>query len=51
MLESAYESAAFSQGAWWWIGAPGAAIVTMVLSFSLVGYAIDDVLNPKLRRR
>jgi len=51
MLESAYESAAFSQGAWWWIGAPGAAIVIMVLSFSLVGYAIDDVLNPKLRRR
>ena len=51
MLESAYESAAFSKGAWWWIGAPGAAIVVMVLSFSLVGYAIDDVLNPKLRRR
>ncbi len=51
MLESAYESAAFSSGAWWWIGAPGAAIVIMVLSFSLVGYAIDDVLNPKLRKR
>jgi len=51
MLESAYESAAFSQGAWWWIGFPGAAIVIMVLSFSLVGYAIDDVLNPKLRKR
>jgi len=25
--------------------------VLMVLSFSLVGYALDDVLNPKLRRR
>jgi peptide/nickel transport system permease protein len=51
MLESAYESAAFSNGAWWWIGVPGTAIVVMVLSFSLVGYAIDDVLNPKLRKR
>ena len=51
MLEAAYDSAAFSSGAWWWIGAPGAAIVIMVLSFSLVGYAIDDVLNPKLRKR
>lgn len=51
MLEAAYNSAAFSHGAWWWIGAPGAAIVIMVLSFSLVGYAIDDVLNPKLRKR
>jgi len=51
MLEAAYNSGAFSHGAWWWIGFPGAAIVIMVLSFSLVGYAIDDVLNPKLRKR
>lgn len=51
MLEAAYEQEAFRAGAWWWIGAPGASIVAMVLAFSLVGYAIDDVLNPKLRRR
>ena len=51
MLEGAYEQEAFKAGAWWWIGAPGAAIVAMVLAFSLVGYAVDDVLNPKLRRR
>jgi peptide/nickel transport system permease protein len=51
MLESAYERDAFVGGAWWWIIAPGAAIVIIVLAFSLVGYAIDDVLNPKLRRR
>jgi peptide/nickel transport system permease protein len=51
MLESAYQQEAFKGGAWWWIGAPGAAIVGMVLAFSLVGYAVDDVLNPKLRRR
>jgi peptide/nickel transport system permease protein len=51
MLEAAYDFDAFLKGAWWWIAAPGAAIVLMVLSFSLVGYAIDDVLNPKLRRR
>ncbi len=51
MLESAYEQDAFLLGAWWWIAAPGIAIVAMVLAFSLVGYAIDDVLNPKLRRR
>jgi len=51
MLEGAYANAAFERGAWWWIAAPGAAIVIMVLSFSLVGYAVDDVLNPKLRRR
>jgi len=51
MLEQAYGADAFIKGAWWWIGPPGAAIVLMVLAFSLVGYAIDDVLNPKLRRR
>jgi peptide/nickel transport system permease protein len=51
MLEAAYDFAAFMRGAWWVILAPGAAIVIMVLSFSLVGYALDDVLNPKLRRR
>lgn len=51
MLEGAYNADAFLTGAWWWIAAPGAAIVLMVLAFSLVGYAIDDVLNPKLRRR
>lgn len=51
MLEGAYAQDAFVGGAWWWILAPGAAIVIIVLAFSLVGYAIDDVLNPKLRRR
>jgi peptide/nickel transport system permease protein len=51
MLENAYDGNAFVSGAWWWIAAPGIAIVLIVLSFSLVGYAIDDVLNPKLRRR
>jgi peptide/nickel transport system permease protein len=51
MLEAAYEQEAFKAGAWWWIGAPGVAIVVVILAFSLVGYAIDDVLNPKLRRR
>jgi peptide/nickel transport system permease protein len=51
MLESAYNFNAFISGAWWWILAPGAAIVLMVLAFSLIGYALDDVLNPKLRRR
>lgn len=51
MLEGAYNQSAFGTGKWWWIVAPGAAIVIMVLAFSLVGYAIDDVLNPKLRKR
>lgn len=51
MLEGAYAYGAFYKGAWWYILPPGLCILGMVLSFSLVGYALDDVLNPKLRRR
>jgi peptide/nickel transport system permease protein len=51
MLEAAYEQSAFLRNAWWWIAAPGISIVAIVLAFSLVGYAIDDVMNPKLRKR
>ncbi|MGB2825663.1 MAG: ABC transporter permease, partial [Thermoplasmata archaeon] len=51
MLEAAYSFGAFYGGSWWVILPPGLAILTMVLSFSLVGYALDDVLNPKLRKR
>ena len=35
----------------WWIMPPGLAIVLLVLSFTMVGYALDDILNPKLRNR
>ncbi len=51
MLEGAYNFGAFDTNAWWWIAFPGMAIVLMVLGFSLIGYALDDVLNPKLRKR
>jgi len=30
---------------------PGLAIVVVVLGFTFVGYAMDEVLNPKLRKR
>lgn len=51
LLEYAYSNGAIDHGAWWWILAPGLSIVVMVLSFSLIGYALDDVLNPKLKKR
>jgi peptide/nickel transport system permease protein len=51
MLEGAYNFGAFYGGSWWWYIPPSIAILAMVLSFSLIGYALDDVLNPKLRRR
>jgi peptide/nickel transport system permease protein len=37
--------------AWWWVIPPGIFIAILSLSFILLGYAIDDILNPKLRVR
>jgi len=36
---------------WWWIIPPGLSIALVSLSFILLGYALDDILNPKLRQR
>ena len=51
MLEAAYENDAFGSGAWWWTLPPSLAIIIIVLSFSLVGYTLDDIFNPRLRKR
>lgn len=36
---------------WWLIVPPGLAIAGLSLSFILLGYAMDEILNPKLRMR
>jgi len=36
---------------WWWWLPPGIAIALVSVSFILLGYAIDEILNPKLRKR
>ncbi len=51
MLEAAYEYHAFSSFAWWTIVAPGLCIILLIMAFYLIGDALDEVLNPKLRRR
>lgn len=51
MLHYAFETGATTLGAWWWIIPPGLCVVMVVLSFTYVGYALDEVFNPRLRRR
>jgi peptide/nickel transport system permease protein len=51
MLELAFEAGASTLGAWWWLGAPGVSIVLVVLAFTMCGYALDEIVNPRLRRR
>ena len=36
---------------WWWVLPPGFGIALVSLSFVLIGYALDEVFNPRLRRR
>ena len=36
---------------WWWFLPPGLAIAVLSMAFLLVGFALDSVLNPRLRRR
>ena len=36
---------------WWWVVPPGLCIALVSIAFILLGYALDEVLNPKLRIR
>jgi peptide/nickel transport system permease protein len=51
ILEAAFASGAAFANHWWWLVPPGVAIVLVVLAFTMVGYALDEILNPRLRRR
>lgn len=51
MLEFAFEEGAISLGAWWYLIPPGVCIVLVVLGFTMVGHALDEVLDPRLRER
>ncbi|MEU6716073.1 ABC transporter permease [Nonomuraea sp. NPDC046802] len=50
MLRSSYDFGAATAGAWWYILIPGLAILVVVMAFTLVGRALEAVLNPRLRR-
>ena len=47
ILEQAFAQGAISQGAWWYLGAPGVCVVLVVLSFNLIGRAIEGILDPR----
>jgi peptide/nickel transport system permease protein len=51
ILEFAFSAGAASGGNWWWLGPPGLCIVLVVLAFTMCGYALDEILNPRLRQR
>ncbi len=51
ILESAFAEGAISLGAWWYLVPPGLCIVLVVLAFTMCGYAFDEILDPRLRKR
>ncbi len=51
MLYHASTSGSYTRGCWWYVLFPGLCIVLVALSFTLVGYAVDEILNPRLRIR
>jgi peptide/nickel transport system permease protein len=48
MLEGALASGAISLDAWWYYWPPGLCIVAVVLAFTLVGRALERILDPRL---
>lgn len=48
MLNFAFSRGAMSAGAWWALVAPGFGIVWVVLSLTLLGQGLEQVLNPRL---
>jgi len=51
ILNEAYNFGGFSKLAWWWIAPPITAILLLALGFVLIGYTLEEVFHPRLRRR
>lgn len=49
MLYEAQAQGAFR--CWWWVIPPGLCIAALAIAFILIGFALDEVFNPKLRMR
>jgi peptide/nickel transport system permease protein len=48
MLNAAFSQGAVTAGAWWYLLPPGAAILLVVLGFTLTGRAVEHILNPRM---
>lgn len=47
----AQANGALLAGAWWWFLPPGICIALVGTSFVLINFAIDEISNPRLRKR
>jgi peptide/nickel transport system permease protein len=49
ILQAASASSAQTNGAWWSVVPPGLCVTLVVVGFTLVGQALEEELNPRLR--
>jgi len=49
MLNDAYDNGALYKGYYWWVMEPAVLLVVTGLAFSMLGFALDRVFNPRLR--
>lgn len=49
ILNDAYQNGALYQGQYYWVVEPAIMLVITGLAFSMLGYALDRILNPRLR--
>ncbi|MGW7694224.1 ABC transporter permease [Streptomyces asiaticus] len=49
MLYFAQNAEALTGGAWWWFIPPGLCIAVLGTALSLIGFGLDEILDPRLR--
>ena len=47
----AFSAGALTRNAWWYYLPPGVGIMVVVLAFVLIGQALEEILDPRLRER
>jgi peptide/nickel transport system permease protein len=51
LLDAAQGAGAATLGAWWLFVPPGLAVILVVFAFTLLGNALDEIMNPRRRGR
>jgi peptide/nickel transport system permease protein len=50
MLDDAFSAGALTRDAWWYYLPPGLCILLVVLAFVLCGQALEEILDPRLKK-
>lgn len=51
MINEAFYGGAYTKLAWWWVAPPIAAILLLALCFVLIGFTLEETIQPTLRAR